>query len=281
MPNLSATRRSDRTRRTLDLSSLLAADRQTENRRLAWIAAAALAWWALTFSWAGAAEPNWSKAPAMRQVPANRWGKLWADIESHMPAGHIYGDNEGPVNWGHETTHGIQSRLRRGSGTTNVFYVGGDRCIVLREPKMLLRHVAPFVPQSLRTPLYQDYVVKAATMQMGAGWDNWDDQPLYILDEWTAYSNGTEVALEVIALGGGDHGLEQSAQCMIQFCGFAASLLRAVDASDPNYADRDQLQAFVAWGVERALALADRTLRVIRSGQLTSRLEAFKREFFT
>lgn len=54
MPNLQAVRQSDGPRGSVALRAMPSPDRQTQNRRLAWIAAAALAWWALTFSWAGA-----------------------------------------------------------------------------------------------------------------------------------------------------------------------------------------------------------------------------------
>lgn len=54
MSNLQATCRGDRAFQFMALSTLPAADRPAENRRLALIAAIATAWWALTFSTAGA-----------------------------------------------------------------------------------------------------------------------------------------------------------------------------------------------------------------------------------
>ena len=60
--------------------------------------------------------PDWTRCPPVR-TPQN--SSVLADIDSHLPAGHIYWrDDDHPgkaldwISWGHETTHGINSRLR-------------------------------------------------------------------------------------------------------------------------------------------------------------------------
>ncbi len=56
-------------------------------------------------------QPKWTDYPPIRQVDSQSMGRVLADIESHMPAGHIYRDAD-KITWGHETSHGIASNIR-------------------------------------------------------------------------------------------------------------------------------------------------------------------------
>lgn len=121
----------------------------------------------------------------LRTVSPAELGKVLADIDSHMPANHIYSDSD-KITWGHETTHGINSRIRNIHGPgVNAFYVLNNKAAIVKEPNTTMREVAKEVPESLRGNTYQLYLIDQA--------NSWNNTPLYILDEWTAYTNGSAV----------------------------------------------------------------------------------------
>ena len=91
-------------------------------------------------------------------VSEKQLGKVLADIESKMPVGHQY-KNSDKITWGHETTHGINSRVRNFYHTAgnirNAFYCLDGKALLLSEPKGLFLHdVARKIPKSLRGKIY-------------------------------------------------------------------------------------------------------------------------------
>ncbi len=193
---------------------------------------------------------GWYDAAPIRQVNDARLGANLSDIESHMPAGHIY-KADGMGTWAHETTHGINSRLRMelGSGY-NAFYVLGNKAFVLREPNVKITQVAQQVPLELRGDQYQLYLVSQA--------GQWNDNPLYVLDEWTAYINGCIVEQELYGSAPNDpqgFSIGHNVDSAIQFSAYATALLQVVEQRDPNYADKAKLAEFIACNIDRSLAL--------------------------
>ena len=186
----------------------------------------------------------------MRQFADARLGVKLSDIESHLPAGHIYRDSD-LVTWAHETTHGIHSRIRNqyARGHANGFYVLANRGITFTEPRCRKSAAARFIPAAWRDSTYGLYV---------AGQSAWDGEPLYVFDEWVAYTNGTEVGLELAERGlwrGGQR--SETTENMLEFCVFAGAVIWAVHERDPSYAELAKLTQFTAWNVERCLRLAD------------------------
>lgn len=174
-----------------------------------------------------------------------------------LPSGHIYLTSDGPVSDAHETTHGVNSRIRQeygGAGAVNAFFVGRDfRAFVVAEPRIPLALVGRFVPAELRGVSFQLYLVQQA--------QQWNNQPLYLLDEWTAYANGAEVGLDLAANGSGraePYELQQA----IEFCGYATALLLAVERHDQAYPDKAKLVEFIAWQCERVAILCDRAKKM-------------------
>jgi len=110
------------------------------------------------------------------------------DVERHLPARHSYRSAD-KINYAHEGTHGANATIRNtffpntGDSLKNVAYLLGDRAWVLEEPGTTLSAVAREVPGSLRGGEYQLYLIQQQRY--------WNDRPLYILDEWSAYRNGT------------------------------------------------------------------------------------------
>lgn len=186
----------------------------------------------------------------------NELGIVLGDIESHMPNNHIYVANN-KVTWAHETTHGINSVLRNkhskidtifktatetrpvyGGGSVNAFYVLKDRYIVLKEPDIKISDVANKIPQSLRGRSYDLYLI---TQQK-----DWNDYPLYIFDEWSAYTNGAACHLDLKIDDRSD-----SILSMFNFNIYSICVAMTVKEQDKNYDDKE-LKAFLRWNIERS-----------------------------
>jgi hypothetical protein len=206
-------------------------------------------------------EPEWTNELPVRQADSSL-GKVLSDIDSHMPAGHIYRDRD-KITWGHETSHGITSRLRmkygpkeattgdplgvwirsttgrpvfKSMGRINVFYVLDNRAVIIQEPNCHMRDAARLVPQALRGDVYQLYMVQ----QAGA----WGDAPLYIFDEWVAYSNGAAVRQDLKIQERGE-----TVQYMLEFCVYSIALAKAANIEEEQFKD------FLKWHLKRAMDL--------------------------
>lgn len=175
-----------------------------------------------------------------------------------LPAGHIYATpGESVVNLAHESTHGVNSRIRNylaqqpGGAGVNAFFVGQDRgAFVLREPRIPLALVARYVPAECRGVSFNLYLVQQA--------GQWNEQPLYVLDEWTAYVNGAVVGLE----SGRPEAYEL--QQAIEFCGYATALLLCVERHDKTYSDKERinLEEFIGWQCGRVRALSQTARKI-------------------
>jgi hypothetical protein len=189
-------------------------------------------------------EPQFDSWPKVRNVQNTALGNILQDIDSHMPAGHQYSANN-KVTWAHETTHGINSNIRnkhQDASKVNGFYCLQDRACVIYEPKTTIRAIAPKVPQALRGPSYQLYLVQQA--------GDWNDRPLYLFDEWIAYTNGSETGRE---LNHQDWYYELlQAHNFNVYCMYLAM---TVKKTCPDYDDK-QMKAFMMWNIERTFRLA-------------------------
>lgn len=185
---------------------------------------------------------TWTAWPKVRSI--SNLGKILSDIDSHMPMGHIYRDAN-KVTWAHETTHGINSNIRnsvRDGRRVNGFYGLEDRAAIIEEPKTTIRRVAARVPHELQGPSFDLYL----RQQTG----DWNDTPLYLFDEWTAYTNGSECGRELNAEGWYYELLQAH-----NFNVYCMYLAMEVKASCPDYDDK-QFKAYIMWNVERTFRLA-------------------------
>lgn len=204
-------------------------------------------------------EPEWKEYLPVRKLDPKDMGKVLTDIESHMPAGHIYKDND-KITWGHETTHGINSNMRMKfsngvytnnvwnticgkpvfhNGRINAFYCLENKAAVIEEPPVTIRQVAAAVPASLRGPVYNLYLVQQA--------GSWNNTPLYLCDEWVAYTNGSEVRRDLnIATRG------ETVSQMIEFDVYCLTLAMLVKQT--SYDDK-QFKSFLIWNIERSMDL--------------------------
>lgn len=106
------------------------------------------------------------------------------DLESRMPQRHQYRSKD-LINWAHETTHGLNSKIRGSLGPElRAFYVLKGRCWICSDCDFKMGRVGAIVPRLVRGNVY--HYLKAP---------DWQDRPSYLLDEWVAYLNGTEAGL--------------------------------------------------------------------------------------
>ena len=110
--------------------------------------------------------------------------------------------------------------------------------------------VAPYVPTSLRESRYDMYVDNRESWAMA-----WDDRPLYLVDEWVAYTNGSAVGVDQVNHGLWSGGWRDGMMGTIEFTVYAFALAHAVSEKDPAYwASNTQFRAFMAWQAERAMS---------------------------
>lgn len=196
-------------------------------------------------------EPKWTSYPPIRQV--THLGKILSDIESHMPENHIYRDSD-KITWAHETSHGLCSNIRQkfssggyvalnderlpvfhSADGVNGFYVLKDRAMVLKEPSSTLTAIARAVSQELRGDVYQLYLIKQA--------GQWNNEPLYVLDEWVAYSNGSATRADLKITN-----RAETVRYMMEFSCYAIYMLKVANP------DQD-VKTFVKWHLERCMGI--------------------------
>lgn len=188
--------------------------------------------------------------PVQHQRSGNGWSAALRDVDRHLPRsyGTTYQDSD-KITHAHETTHGINSHLRNHHNTTgrkaNALYVMNDKAVLIVEPRLRKRQVAPYVPQSLRGSRYGTYVTGSAS---------WDDTPTYLLDEWVAYTNGGVVGVELVKQGLWRGGWRDGVAGQLEFTIYAIALAMAVEVHDPSYFRQyTQFKEFIAWNARRAM----------------------------
>ena len=143
-----------------------------------------------------------------------------------------------PDTYAHEATHGLNACIRNNYNSTgelvNGFYLLEGRAIVVREPHVRKSQVANYIPTVLRnmdgTKRFNTYIT---------GQTSFESNPLYIFDEWSAYTNGALEAISqfktknyqtsAILLGGG----------ATEFMMYGTALGLAISEIDPSYFTRE------------------------------------------
>ncbi len=185
------------------------------------------------------------------QNSRNAQGAALEDIVQHLPDDQVdYYCDPDLVTCAHEVSHGIHAYLRNyfnpNDARSNAFYILSDRACFVVEPGILKHEATPFVPQSLREFRFGTYV---------SGQSAWDDTPLYLWDEWNAYINGGEAALDMADAGQWNEGWRDQSG-VIEFVGYGLAVGMAVAENDPEYLLTDEGEQFknmLAYFTERSL----------------------------
>lgn len=182
--------------------------------------------------------------------PCTCGSPILEDIMQHeVPGEHNSYDDL--ITQAHETSHGIHSFIRNHMNETktliNAFYVLENRAVKIKEPLIRKSQVAPYVPQSLRGSRFDLYIT---------GQTMWDDSPLYIWDEWNAYTNGGAAGVELAQRGLWKSGWRDGVSGIIEFVVYALATGQAVKELDPEYfKNYSQFTEFLAWNITRSMKI--------------------------
>lgn len=181
---------------------------------------------------------QWVRAPEPRRQST---GGHLGDIVSRVGSPGTYTDSD-LVTTAHESTHGYNSDLRQiyGSGM-NCFYVLNGYAAVVAEPRTTLAAIAARVPPEKRGRNFQLYLVS----QRRYG----NSEPLYLLDELSAYLNGATVAAELNI----PDRFRDSFASSVEFVTYAHVLLNTVP---PDY-DATPLRNVIRHQIARCLLLRE------------------------
>ena len=143
----------------------------------------------------------------------------------------------------HETTHGINSAIRNkygGTGNVNAFYLLNGEYVVLKEPGIKLSDVRDYVPENMKgNSFYNLYLVSQAK--------DWNNEPLYVLDELTAYTNGGIASLEMN---------KRESMNIPEAMVSSMALGNAIKNRDRNYWNSvrgEEFKEFLAFSLERSM----------------------------
>jgi hypothetical protein len=173
----------------------------------------------------------WVEVPASKAF--SHVSPVVSDIERRLPLKHEY-YHEDPVTWVHEGTHYINSQITREKGKQGLYLMDG-RAVILISPDLTLAEIAAHIPEKDRRTIYQTYLIDQRQ------W--WDKEPLYLLNEWVAYGNGTACRKSLSKTG------RDRLDTVRFFIEMEVYVRHMVDLAeqDQGYAHIDQLKAFVDW----------------------------------
>lgn len=197
--------------------------------------------------------PNEPITPKLEEPTFKNWGivknrinetSFYADIMNHASTpitGYDRGTNA------HETTHQINAQIRNSLGTNyNAFYVGNNKSFAAIEPSIRKGQVAEFIPNSLRFVRFNLYV---------SGQTEWDKQPLYLIDEWISYLNGSKVDIEDLENKRYSEGWQDSVSGPLEFSIYCVALAMTIEKYDPSYWNSEkgqELKRFINWGLKES-----------------------------
>ena len=194
----------------------------------------------------------WFEIPVTNpNVKEPGWGDVLTDVIQHYydpssvsacQAYTSYYAGDQPT-YAHEATHGLNACIRNKYSTQGQvygFYLLNGKAIYLNAPSSVTKNMAGnYVPQNLRNVAGNkrfDYITGAIfTEQVPPMPDFWENVPLYIFDEWTAYSNGAREAISML-----DHGRSVGNTVMLgsgalEFMVYATALGIAIEKKNPSY----------------------------------------------
>jgi len=169
---------------------------------------------------------------------------VYDDVLSHSNEG-SFGNAHGRATNVHETAHGIHSYLRNSnSGRVNGFYCLDGKGVIIEEPNMRKSRVSEFLPQNLRSYRYGTYI---------SGQGAWDDTPLYIYDEWTAYVLGGMCNVDDVQSGRYRGAWTDGVSGCLGFSIYAVATCMAVKKYDPHYwENNEQFRNFTIYMLHQA-----------------------------
>lgn len=165
---------------------------------------------------------------------------FFSDIGNHTNENKYYLDRPTTA---HEWNHGINSDIRNSvKGNFNAYYVGNDHAIWLPEPRTTLAKVSKFVPYTLQGSRFKLYLIEQQVY--------WNNQPLYIFDEFVAYRTSTIVAIEECKKKDIEKGGERTDEAFscLEFSIYGLAVCMAIKQDDPTYWEQNkEFRSFVGF----------------------------------
>lgn len=176
---------------------------------------------------------NFFEIPIYRNINET---SIYADVLSRSKE-KPYGDRYGRDNNVHETLHGIHAELRNQhflDFKERLFFLYYDKglAIPLKVPKIKMQNIIPYIPLELRGKRYKLYFEKQIQY--------WNEQPLYILDEWVCYILGGETAVQDFNNNIIYKEKSDSVSGCIEFSIYALALYTSIKKNKPEYFAVDQ-----------------------------------------
>lgn len=165
---------------------------------------------------------------------------VYFDVISHYKENPFSGESRSTN--AHETAHGIHSVLRNHYTTllkkpVNGFYVLKGKAVIVEEPKIKISYVNNFVPKNLRSYRWKLYFEDQK---------DWDDRPLYILDEWSAYIIGGKVGVDDVKNNRHKEKWYDGVSGCLEFSVYSLGLCMAVRRADPDFWENNiQFRSFI------------------------------------
>lgn len=179
---------------------------------------------------------KWIKIQPLRQAGDT----FLSDIVSQCPNPEVYRDSD-TVTTGHESVHGVNSRIRNmNPGYNGYYFLNGDAYIVRTPKNVTLSSVAWNTPQEWRGKIYNLYLIQQQQY--------WNDSPLYVLDECTAYLAGACVGIEI----NNKHRTQESFDHALEMFGYA----RVAQKLAGNYPDSQELDILMDFLYDRMVYIA-------------------------
>ncbi|BBM88237.1 hypothetical protein [Candidatus Uabimicrobium amorphum] len=173
------------------------------------------------------------------------WGNKLQDIKNHEV---FYENNfEDLVTTAHEATHDISIHFRMNeqkyyANKINAFYVFDNHVAIIENPPVPLSKVYAFIPKVLRGELFAHYFPSP----------DYENNPLYIWEEWVAYTNGAEVGLDLVQNELWKQGRRDTLLAMLEFLVYSAALVQAAQQLSPQYyKEYENFRKFFAWNAQR------------------------------
>ena len=187
--------------------------------------------------------------PVVRETKQAGWGDVLTDIVQHyyehakVPGGcgayTTYASSD-VDNFAHEATHGLNSCIKNKFTTETKervygFYLLQGKAIYVKYPSVSRSRIAGFVPANLQkasstSGRYSLYVVSTA-----AGWDT----PLYMFDEWVAYSNGAREAINQLDNHRSMGNFVKLGEGALEFMVYVTATALAIESYDNSYFNKE------------------------------------------
>ncbi len=206
--------------------------------------------------------------PEFEHVPND--GSVYADIANHCKRWDYYKVAGSQTSSAHECCHGVNADLRNqklqirclgeehwettnriyspegdeyGAGGFNCFYCLEDRYVKIEEPNCKKSDSIPYIPEAFRFSRFKTYI---------EGQREWDNQPLYIFDEWSAYCAGAACAIKDNCGAPGSDIIFGP----VEFIAYGTAMLVAVKAKTGSI--NNQLAQFTKWMIDRSFDLYEK-----------------------